>query len=161
MAELSEESPASQEPPQLPSLEIWALRIIEVVAPEELPAFETLAEPYIMAQSVGRLHRLRGPATLGSGLAAVVTLTPIALLMCDVAKGVLVDTTKEAISRRVVRVFRRRQPGEAAVPLPLTAERLASARGLAIKAGIDAGVEPEKARAMADAMVGALLDIQE
>jgi hypothetical protein len=158
MAELSEESPAS---PQLPSLEIWALRIIEVVAPEELPAFQTLAEPYIMARSVGRLRRMRGPDTLGSGLDAAAAFTTIALLMCDVAKGVLVDTTKEAISRRATRVFRSRWPEDAAVPLSLTAEGLASARSRALKAAIDADVEPEKARAIADAMVGALLDIKE
>ncbi|TJZ94960.1 hypothetical protein [Actinacidiphila oryziradicis] len=158
MAGLSEESSASQEPAQLPSTENWALRIIEVVAPEEIPAFRTLAEPYVAARSMGRLRGMRGPGALGSGLDVVAALTPVALLMCDVAKGVLAETAKDAITHRVTKIFRKKALTEAAVPLPLTAERLASARSRALKAAIDAGVEPEKARAMVDALIGSLLD---
>lgn len=159
MAELSEESPASQEPlRQLPTLEDWALRIIEVAAPEEIPDFQTLAEPYVAARSAGRRRSKRGPGALGSGLDVVTALTPVALLMCEVAKGVLVETAKDAISHRGARIFRKKAQPETAAPPLLTAEILALVRTRVIEVAINAGAEPEKARVMADALVGILLD---
>jgi hypothetical protein len=82
----------------------------------------------------------------------VTALTPVALLMCHVAKGVLVGTAKDAISHRGARIFRKKAQPEAAAPLPLTAQRLASVRTRVLEEAIGAGVEPDRARAMAVAI---------
>ncbi|WP_430783459.1 hypothetical protein [Actinoplanes sp. G11-F43] len=134
-----------------------ARTVVAEVAPEELPAFDLLADPYLRgADGSGPSGDPRpGPAPVAE------TATPIVTMVSAAVAGAVLDgTSAEAekaggrLVRQVVAVFRRR-PG-APVPIEWTPRRLAELREVARRRALALGLDENAAATLADAVIGAL-----
>ncbi|MCT9010342.1 hypothetical protein [Streptomyces rhizosphaerihabitans] len=91
-------------------------------------------------------------------------ITPVALLACAAAREALIDTVKNEVSGRIDgllrRVLRSDERDTAETEVVLTVETLAAVRDAGMRAARQAGLDETEARALADAVTGALLDTE-
>lgn len=147
----------------IPALSDWALEVVKAQAPSEVPAFVTLTQPYLTDDGLlRRVRRGRSDEALGSGMEGAAYLTPAVLFMCQAAWSVLMGAVQEnasqGLSRLFERVRHRKEPREVATPAVLDVETIRRARQRAMERGVAEGLDEPKARALADAVMGALLD---
>ncbi|MEH1058163.1 hypothetical protein V6U89_23510 [Micromonospora sp. CPCC 206171] len=134
-----------------------ARTVVARLAPEELPAFEVLAAPYLTGVDTstdgGRLEF--------GVLDAVATVTPVVTLVCATVTGALLRGAEGELEQLGGRATRglfgalRRRP--APPPAELSREQLARVRAVASARATALGAEPALAAAVADAVVAALV----
>ncbi|MGN9779466.1 hypothetical protein ACTMS0_27495 [Micromonospora sp. H33] len=137
-----------------------ARAVVSRLAPEELPAFDLLAGPYL----AGVDDSAEGDRLQFGVVEAVATVTPVVTLVCAGVVGALARGAESELEQLGGRAARglfgalRRRPGVTAAPrTEWTREQLAEVRTVAAGRAAALGVEPELAGAIADAVVGALL----
>lgn len=138
-----------------------ARRVVESIAPTELPSFPLVAAPYLThpARSERELRRDHDDP-LGFGLGeAVEMVTPVVALVSGSVITALSDGIGEAVKTGAGKFFRgftRRRAVEA--PLQQwTNDELARVRATALVRAKALGVNEQRAEALADAIVVALL----
>ncbi len=144
-----------------------ARRVVRKIAPEELPSFDIVAAPYLQTpeQAERRLRRAYDDP-LGFGLGDIVTMaTPVVALVSGSVITAVSDSVGKAVStgtanaaRKAWRKFRGKplQPLELP-PTPLSTAQLAEVRQLALDRALSLGMERQKAEALADAVLAALV----
>ncbi|WP_229398649.1 hypothetical protein [Micromonospora okii] len=141
-----------------------ARAVVTRLAPEELPAFDLLAAPYL----AGADGSAEGGRLEFGVVEAVATVTPVVTLVCATVTSALLRGAEgelEQLGGRATRglfgALRRRRaapPAAEATAAPRwSREQLAEVRATAADRAAALGVEPELAGAIADAVVGALL----
>lgn len=144
-----------------------ARRVVRKIAPEELPSFDIVAAPYLESpEQAERRLRQAHDDPLGFGLADVVALaTPVVALVSGSVITAVSDSVGKAVRDGAVGALRkawrklRRKPLE---PLelpstPLTTAQLAEVRQIALERALSLGMKRQKAEALADAVVAALV----
>lgn len=146
------------------TIEGLARQAVAAIAPEELPAFDPIARPYLRnPRRMSRALREADDSPLASGIdAAVVLLTPYAVLVATTVftKVAELSTEDSYVRTRgwLGRSFRRRRKtGELQLPVTaLTADQLNQVRSAAMAQGAAIGLSDRRAALLADAIVGAL-----
>ncbi|MCS7481122.1 hypothetical protein ACFFQW_05990 [Umezawaea endophytica] len=138
-----------------------AERVVEAVAPAELPSFALVAAPYLDHPArAERAFRRFHDDPLGFGLGdAVEMITPVVALVSGSVITALSDGVGEAVKTGAGKVFRKlvkRRAVEAPVQ-EWSADELARVRAIALVRAKALGVEERQAEALADAIVVALL----
>ncbi|TDB70500.1 hypothetical protein [Micromonospora sp. KC723] len=139
-----------------------ARTVVARIAPEELPAFDVLAAPYLTGADAstdgGRLEF--------GVLEAVATITPVVTLVSASVTAALLRGAEgelEQLGGRATRglfgaLRRRREPAPpASAPVEFSREQLARVREVAVARAEALGVTFPLAATIADAVVGALL----
>ncbi|MEH1095858.1 hypothetical protein [Micromonospora sp. CPCC 205739] len=129
------------------------------LAPEELPAFDMLAAPYLTGVDTstdgGRLEF--------GVLDAVATVTPVVTLVCATVTGALLRGAEGELEQLGGRATRglfgslRRRPAPAPPPAEFSRKQLTRVRAVASARATALGVEPALAAAISDAVVAALV----
>jgi hypothetical protein len=146
-------------------VEEFAKQVLADVAPEELAIFDETAEEYHQDPQ-GVLSAEGRDEAVGFGL-DIALLTPYVLAVAGAVVSFLVDTigdaakeeSKPVISDWVHRLFRRGHSDEKAHEEPaanLSPEQAAQVRQVALARAHDLKLSDEKARLLADAIVGGL-----
>ncbi|MDM4718566.1 hypothetical protein QTQ03_02745 [Micromonospora sp. WMMA1363] len=137
-----------------------ARAVVSRLAPEELPAFELLAGPYL----TGVDESTEGDHLQFGVVEAVTTVTPVVTLVCAGVVAALLRGAEGELEqlggRATRRMFGALRRHPAVAPPPATGwsrEQLAEVHAVAAGRAVALGVEPELAGAIADAVVGALL----
>ncbi|MCG8928415.1 hypothetical protein [Lentzea sp. CC55] len=144
-----------------------ARRVVRKIAPEELPSFEIVAAPYLEnpKQAERRLRQAHDDP-LGFGLGDIVAMaTPVIALVSGSVITAVSDSVGKAVQQGTTNAARkawRKLRGKPAEPLelpstPLTTPQLAEVRKTALERALSLGMEREKAEALADAVVTALV----
>ena len=144
-----------------------AADVLAEVAPEELPQLDAaLAE---LERDPDRVVRPRddelgfGEVIFGATTALVVTWMVEQVL--GFAAGLVLETATKPLRSRLVRFllrippirrFRRRRPLATAPPRPLTPQELATVKAATLESAATAGVAPNVAALLADAIIGRL-----
>ncbi|MGK5443866.1 hypothetical protein ACSNN7_18875 [Micromonospora sp. URMC 105] len=152
----------SRRPADVDRTATLARTVVAHLAPEELPAFDMLAAPYLTGVDTstdgGRLEF--------GVLDAVATVTPVVTLVCATVTGALLRGAEgelEQLGGRATRglfgALRRRPAPSQPAPPPaeFSREQLARVRAVASARATALGVEPALATAISDAVVGALV----
>lgn len=144
-----------------------ARRIVRKIAPEELPSFDIVAAPYLeRPKQAERRLRQAHDDPLGFGLGDIVAMaTPVIALVSGsvitavsdgVGKVVRDGTTNAA--RKAWRKFRGKPVEPLELPsTPLTKAQLTEVRQVALARALSLGMKQQKAEALADAVVAALV----
>jgi hypothetical protein len=145
------------------AVEQLAQLVLERVAPEELVIFDsTAAEYYRNPERV--LHPKRRDEPVGFGL-DLAMLTPYVLAVVTSCLGFLVKTvaetatseaTKPAIGDFLQRFVQHGRPDAAGDPAVLNRDQAEGVRHVAFGRARDLGLSEERARLLADAVVGGL-----
>jgi hypothetical protein len=140
---------------------------VRKIAPEELPSFDVVAAPYLEnpRQAERRLRQAHDDP-LGFGLGDIVAMaTPVIALV----SGSVITAVSDSVGRAVrdgttnaVRKAWRKVRGKPVPPLELpstqlTAAQLAEVRQIALERALSLGMKRQKAEALADAVVAALV----
>lgn len=144
-----------------------ARRVVRKIAPEELPSFEIVAAPYLEnpKQAERRLRQAHDDP-LGFGLGDIVAMaTPVIALVSGSVITAVSDSVGKAVQQGTTNAARkawRKLRGKPAEPLelpstPLTTPQLAEVRKIALDRALSLGMEQQKAEALADAVVAALV----
>ncbi len=144
-----------------------ARRVVRKIAPEELPSFDLVAAPYLEnpEQAERRLRRAHDDP-LGFGLGDIVAMaTPVVALVSGSVITAVSDSVGKAVrdgTTNAVRKAWRKLRGKPAEPLelpstPLTTTQLAEVRQIALERALSLGMKQQKAEALADALVAALV----
>ncbi|TDC40870.1 hypothetical protein [Micromonospora sp. KC213] len=150
----------SRRPADLERTAALARTVVARIAPEELPAFDVLAAPYL----TGADASIDG-GRLGFGvLEAVATVTPVVTLVSASVTAALLRGAEgelEQLGGRATRglfaALRRRREPAPPEPVGFSREQLARVREVALARAEALGVAPPQAATIADAVVGALL----
>ncbi|MEU0879071.1 hypothetical protein ABZ345_10770 [Lentzea sp. NPDC005914] len=137
------------------------------IAPEELPSFDIVAAPYLESpeQAERRLRRAHDDP-LGFGLGDIVAMaTPVVALVSGSVITAVSDSVGKAVHKGTTSALRkawRKLRGKPAEPLelpstPLTTTQLAEVRRIALERALSLGMKQQKADALADAVVAALV----
>lgn len=147
----------------------FAQEVLSQAAPEELAIFEETAEEF-HRDPEGVLTAQGKDEPVGFGL-DVALLTPYVLAVATSALSFLLSTVadaakaeaKPAIGDLVRRLFRRKgapddrdQPSAEPDPVALTSDQVGQVREVAYARATDLGLSEDKARLLADAVVGGL-----
>lgn len=144
-----------------------ARRVVRKIAPEELPSFDIVAAPYLESpeQAERRLRRAYDDP-LGFGLGDIVAMaTPVVALVSGSVITAVSDSVGKAVRDGTTSTMRkawRKLRGKPAEPLelpstPLTTAQLAEVRRIALERALSLGMKQQKADALADAVVAALV----
>ncbi|MEV6241015.1 hypothetical protein [Lentzea sp. NPDC051838] len=144
-----------------------ARRVVRRIAPEELPSFDIVAAPYLETpeQAERRLRRAYDDP-LGFGLGDIVAMaTPVVALVSGSVITAVSDSVGKAVrdgTTNAVRRTWRKLRGKPAEPLellatPLTTSQLAEVRQIALERALSLGMKQQKAEALADAVLAALV----
>ena len=144
-----------------------ARRVVRKIAPEELPSFDVVAAPYLESpkQAERRLRRAHDDP-LGFGLGDIVAMaTPVIALVSGSVITAVSDSVGKAVRdgtgnamRRAWRKLRGKQLKPLELPsTPLTTSQLAEVRQIALARALSLGMKQQKAEALADAMIAALV----
>jgi len=144
-----------------------ARRVVRKIAPEELSSFDIVAAPYLESpkQAERRLRQAHDDP-LGFGLGDIVAMaTPVIALVSGSVITAVSDSVGKAVSdgtTNAVRKAWRKLRGKPATPLelpstPLTTAQLAEVRQTALERALSLGMEQQKADALADAVITALV----
>ncbi|TDB72693.1 hypothetical protein [Micromonospora sp. KC721] len=150
----------SRRPADVQRTAALARTVVARIAPEELPAFDVLAAPYL----TGADASIDG-GRLGFGvLEAVATVTPVVTLVSASVTAALLRGAEgelEQLGGRATRglfgALRRRREPAPPEPVGFSREQLARVREVALARAEALGVAPPQAATIADAVVGALL----
>ncbi|WP_052684437.1 hypothetical protein [Lentzea aerocolonigenes] len=137
------------------------------IAPEELPSFDIVAAPYLETpeQAERRLRRAYDDP-LGFGLGDIVAMaTPVIALVSGSVITAVSDSVGKAVRDGTTSALRRtwrkvRGKPEEPLALPsteLTTSQLAEVRQIALERALSLGMKRQKAEALADAVVAALV----
>ncbi|TDC73066.1 hypothetical protein E1193_26370 [Micromonospora sp. KC606] len=137
-----------------------ARTVVARLAPEELPAFDILAAPYL----TGADASIDGGRLEFGVLEAIATVTPVVTLVSASvtaallrgAEGELEQLGGQATRGLFGALRRRREPAPPA-PVEFSREQLVRVREVATARAAALGVAPPLAATIADAVVGALL----
>jgi hypothetical protein len=137
-----------------------ARRVVAATAPAELPTFDVVAAPYLEDPARAE-RRLRGDDTaLGFGLGDLVEIaTPVVALVSGSVVSALSDGLSDAVRDGAGKLFRkvtRRKPPEVEASA-LSGADLAEVRQVALGRAKELGLPADKAEALADSIVVALL----
>jgi hypothetical protein len=144
-----------------------ARRVVREIAPEELSSFDIVAAPYLeRPEQAERRLRQAHDDPLGFGLGDIVAMaTPVIALVSgsvitavsdSVGKAVRDGTTSAA--RKAWRKFRGKPVEPLELPsTPLTRAQLTEVRQIALQRALSLGMKQQKAEALADAVVAALV----
>ncbi|MGN9807259.1 hypothetical protein [Micromonospora sp. L32] len=148
----------SPRPVDVDRITVLARTVVAHLAPEELPAFDVLAAPYLTGVDTstdgGRLEF--------GVLDAVATVTPVVTLVCATVTGALLRGAEGELEQLGGRATRglfgalRRRPAPPP-PAEFSREQLARVRAVASARATALGAEPALAAAIADAVVAALV----
>jgi hypothetical protein len=135
------------------------------IAPQELPLFRATSEAYFKDPEKTLANRGAKDDPLGFGAGeAVVLLTPVVLaISADVVKFLLEEVKKSAkdqsaafIGEMVKQMFKKVSPATKEKPPALTPEQLAQVRQIAVKKARQLKLSDDRAKTLADAIVGGL-----
>ncbi|NKE58473.1 hypothetical protein FXN61_17260 [Lentzea sp. PSKA42] len=144
-----------------------ARRVVRKIAPEELSAYDIVAAPYLESpkQAERRLRRAHDDP-LGFGLGDIVAMaTPVIALVSGSVITAVSDSVGKAVRdgttsavRKAWRKIRGKQPEPLELPsTPLTTAQLAEVRQIALDRALSLGMKQQKAEALADAVIAALV----
>lgn len=144
-----------------------ARRVLRTVAPEELSSFDIVAAPYLEnpRQAERRLRQAHDDP-LGFGLGDIVAMaTPVIALVSGSVITAVSDSVGKAVRdgaagalRKTWRKIRRKPIEPLELPsTPLTKAQLAEVRQIALDRALSLGMKQQKAEALADAVVAALV----
>ncbi|MDX8145410.1 hypothetical protein SK854_25090 [Lentzea sp. BCCO 10_0061] len=144
-----------------------ARRVVRKIAPEELSSFDIVAAPYLESpkQAERRLRQAHDDP-LGFGLGDIVAMaTPVIALVSGSVITAVSDSVGKAVSdgtTNAVRKAWRKLRGKPAATLelpstPLTTTQLAEVRQIALERALSLGMDQQKADALADAVIAALV----
>jgi hypothetical protein len=145
--------------------ELAALMVAEA-APEELAAFDDAKDRYFRApESV--LGGRQPDRALGFGIDlavlapyALAVATPVVRFLATVMQKALQEEVGPALIAAVRRLLRRRnadQPAPTPPPPPLTAAQVKEVRRIAYERALALGLDDDRARLLADAVIGGLV----
>jgi hypothetical protein len=144
-----------------------ARRVVRKIAPEELPSFDVVAAPYLETpEPAARRLRQAHDNPLDFGLGDIVAMsTPVVTLVSGSVITAVADSLGETVRdgtagalRRAWRKIRREPQQPLELPAtPLTREQLAEIRQVAVDRALSLGVQQQKAEALADAVITALV----
>lgn len=144
-----------------------ARRVVRKIAPEELSSFDLVAAPYLEnPEQAERRLRSAHDDPLGFGLGDIVAMaTPVIALVSGSVITAVSDSVGKAVrdgTTNAVRKAWRKLRGKPAEPLelpstPLTTTQLAEVRQIALERALSLGMKQQKAEALADALVAALV----
>jgi hypothetical protein len=143
-------------------VEALARHAVGDVAPEELLLFDQTAEQYF-ADPEGAVNPKHRDEALGFGL-DLAMLTPYVLAVATSCLGFLVKTVAETATSEatkpaigdMLRRLTRRGPQDPEGPVRLSGEQAEGVRAIAFGRAKDLGLSEERARVLADAVVGGL-----
>lgn len=144
-----------------------ARRVVRKIAPEELSSFDIVAAPYLESpkQAERRLRQAHDDP-LGFGLGDVVAMaTPVIALVSGSVITAVSDSVGKAVSdgttnavRKAWRKLRGKPVAQLELPsTPLTTPQLAEVRQIALERALSLGMDQQKADALADAVIAALV----
>lgn len=144
-----------------------ARRVVRKIAPEELSSFGIVAAPYLESpkQAERRLRQAHDDP-LGFGLGDIVTMaTPVIALVSGSVITAVSDSVGKAVRDGTTNTARkawRKLRGKPVEPLelpstPLTKAQLTEVRQIALERALSLGMKQQKAEALADAVVAALV----
>jgi hypothetical protein len=144
-----------------------ARRVVRKIAPEELSSFDIVAAPYLQSpkQAERRLRQAHDDP-LGFGLGDIVAMaTPVIALVSGSVITAVSDSVGKAVTDSTTNAVRkawRKLRGKPDTPLelpptPLTTAQLAEVRQIALERALSLGMDQQKADALADAVVAALV----
>ena len=144
-----------------------ARRVVRKIAPEELPSFDVVAAPYLETpEPAARRLRQAHDDPLGFGLGDIIAMaTPVIALVSGSVITAVSDSLGKAVHDGATGALRkawRKLRGKPSKPLelpatPLTREQLAEVRQVALDRALSLGVTQQKAEALADAVITALV----
>jgi hypothetical protein len=144
-----------------------ARRVVRMIAPEELTSFDIVATPYLESpEQAERRLRQAHDDPLGFGLGDIVAMaTPVIALVSGSVITAVSDSVGKAVRDGTASAARkawRKLRGKPAEPLelpstPLTKAQLAEVREIALARALSLGMKQQKAEALADAVVAALV----
>ncbi|WP_436496293.1 hypothetical protein [Actinokineospora sp. HUAS TT18] len=143
----------------VPTVRDLARELVETLAPEELPTFDAVAEPYLTdpRRAERRLRDHDDPMGFGLG-DALAMMTPVIALVSGSVVTALSDTLSDSLRSQGAKLLRKVTKKKELPPAAeWSAEQLAEVREIALKRALDLGMKPGKAEALADAVVGALV----
>jgi hypothetical protein len=144
-----------------------ARELVSDMAPQELPLFRANSEAYFKNPEQALAGQPAKDDMLGFGAGeATVFLTPVVLAVAtEVVKFVTEEVKKSAqaegsalVGDAVKAMFKKLRPPEKEkkTPPPLTAEQLAQVRAIALKKARQLKLSEDRARILADSVVGSL-----
>ena len=144
-----------------------ARRVVRKIAPEELSSFDIVAAPYLESpkQAERRLRQAHDDP-LGFGLGDIVAMaTPVIALVSGSVITAVSDSVGKAVSdgtTNAVRKAWRKFRGKPTTPLelpstPMTTTQLAEVRQIALERALSLGMDQQRADALADAVIAALV----
>ncbi|MFD4671642.1 hypothetical protein ACFWNN_18035 [Lentzea sp. NPDC058450] len=144
-----------------------ARRVVRKIAPEELPSFDVVAAPYLEnPRQAERRLRQAYDDPIGFGLGDLVAMaTPVIALVSGSVITAVSDSIGTAVRDGATSAARkawrkvRGKPDEppALPPTPLTTAQLADVRQIALDRALSLGMKQQKADALADAVIAALV----
>jgi hypothetical protein len=144
-----------------------ARRVVRKIAPEELSSFDIVAAPYLERpnQAERRLRQAHDDP-LGFGLGDIVAMaTPVIALVSGSVITAVSDSVGKAVRDGTTSTARkawRKLRGKPTEPLelpstPLTKAQLTEVRQIALERARSLGMKQQKAEALADAVIAALV----
>ncbi|MGH3864124.1 hypothetical protein [Actinokineospora sp.] len=145
----------------VPSARELAHELVETLAPEELPSFALVAEPYLTDPRRAEKQLRDHDDPMGFGLGdALAMATPVIALVSGSVVTALSDSVAASVrdaGGKLVRKLTRKKPVELPPAKEWTSEQLDEIREVALARALDLGMKKAKAETLADALVGALL----
>ncbi|SDH83093.1 hypothetical protein SAMN05192558_105254 [Actinokineospora alba] len=143
----------------VPSARELAHDLVETLAPEELPSFALVAEPYLTDPRRAEKQLRDHDDPMGFGLGdALAMATPVIALVSGSVVTALSDSVAASVrdaGGKLVRKLTRKK--ELPPAQEWTPEQLDEIREVALARALDLGMKKAKAETLADALVGALL----
>jgi hypothetical protein len=139
--------------------------LVTQVAPQELPLFRANSEVFFRNPDELAVNRKAKDDMLGFGDGGIIVLiTPVVLMVTQQVVLFVIEQVKKSaqeqgsalIDESVKKMFKKFRPVDGKKPNPLTAEQLAQVRKVALKKAQELKLSDERARLLADALVGSL-----
>ena len=139
--------------------------VVMQVAPQELPLFRANQEAFFRNADELTANQTSRDDMLGFGQGEMLALmTPAVLLVTQQVVLFVMEQVKKSVQEQgatlidesVKNMFKKFRREEGKQPSPLTAEQLAQIRKIAVKKGQELKLSEERARLLADALIGSL-----
>ncbi len=142
--------------------------VVSQIAPQELPLFRANSEAYFKDPEKVLQSQAAKDEMLGFGAGdAVVLLTPIVLATLDEVVKFVVEEVKKSVQgegaariqqaiKALFKKFRQPEADDKKKPAPLTPEQLVQVRRIAFNKARQLKLSEERAKLLADAVVGSL-----
>ena len=139
--------------------------LVTQVAPQELPLFRANSEIFFRNPDELAVNRKAKDDMLGFGDGGIIVLiTPVVLMVTQQVVQFVIEQVKKSaqeqgsalIDESVKKMFKKFRPVDGKKPNPLTADQLAQVRKVALKKAQELKLSDERARLLADALVGSL-----